>query len=153
MLKLSHCCVWKVYRGINWWKYAPIKWPDINFEQKYHNNGTSNLVIPVCFLGAAGCLSRGSVRMKNSPKALVTNHLNGTTISKSKAQTVAAIIKRSCRKVLSGLLTFKCFPHIEIGVDGCLLGCCAVCSGRSLPTFHRCLVPSSSGRCVTYSPE
>jgi hypothetical protein len=30
--------------------------------------------------------------------------------------------------------------------DDCLLGCCAVKSGRSLPTFQRCLVPLSSGR-------
>jgi hypothetical protein len=30
--------------------------------------------------------------------------------------------------------------------DGCLLGCCAVWSGRSLPTFQRCLLPPSSGR-------
>jgi hypothetical protein len=29
--------------------------------------------------------------------------------------------------------------------DDCLLGCCAVLSGRSLPTFQRCLLPSSSG--------
>jgi hypothetical protein len=28
--------------------------------------------------------------------------------------------------------------------DGCLLGCCAVLSGRTLPTFHRCLLPPSS---------
>jgi hypothetical protein len=25
--------------------------------------------------------------------------------------------------------------------DGCLLGCCTVQSGRSLPTFQRCLLP------------
>jgi hypothetical protein len=30
--------------------------------------------------------------------------------------------------------------------DGCLMGCCAVKSGRSLPTFQRCLMPPSSGR-------
>jgi hypothetical protein len=29
--------------------------------------------------------------------------------------------------------------------DGCLLGCCAMQSGRSLPTFQRCLLPPSSG--------
>jgi hypothetical protein len=30
--------------------------------------------------------------------------------------------------------------------DDCLLGCCAVYSGRRLPTFQRCLLPPSSGR-------
>jgi hypothetical protein len=30
--------------------------------------------------------------------------------------------------------------------DDCLLGCCAVLSGRYLPTFRRCLLPPSSGR-------
>jgi hypothetical protein len=30
--------------------------------------------------------------------------------------------------------------------DGCLLGCSAVLSGRSLPTFQRSLLPPSSGR-------
>jgi hypothetical protein len=30
--------------------------------------------------------------------------------------------------------------------DSCLLGCCTVKSGRNLPTFQRCLLPSSSGR-------
>jgi hypothetical protein len=30
--------------------------------------------------------------------------------------------------------------------DGCILGCCAVQSGRSLPTFQRYLLPPSSGR-------
>jgi hypothetical protein len=30
--------------------------------------------------------------------------------------------------------------------DGCLLGCCALLSGRNLLTFHRCLLPPSSGR-------
>jgi hypothetical protein len=30
--------------------------------------------------------------------------------------------------------------------DGCLLGCCAVQSGRSLPTFQRCMLTQSSGR-------
>jgi hypothetical protein len=34
---------------------------------------------------------------------------------------------------------------------GCLLGCCAVLSGRSSPTFQRCLLPQSSGR--WWSPE
>jgi hypothetical protein len=29
--------------------------------------------------------------------------------------------------------------------DSCLLGYCAVLSGRSLPTFQRCLLPPSSG--------
>jgi hypothetical protein len=29
--------------------------------------------------------------------------------------------------------------------DDCLLGCCAAWSGRSLPTFQRCLLPPSSG--------
>jgi hypothetical protein len=29
--------------------------------------------------------------------------------------------------------------------DGYLLGCCIVYSGRSLPTFLRCLLPQSSG--------
>jgi hypothetical protein len=29
--------------------------------------------------------------------------------------------------------------------DECLLGCCAVLSGRSLPTFQRCLLPLSLG--------
>jgi hypothetical protein len=29
--------------------------------------------------------------------------------------------------------------------DGCLLDCCTVYSGRSLPTFQRCLLPPSSG--------
>jgi hypothetical protein len=29
--------------------------------------------------------------------------------------------------------------------DGCLLGCCAVESGRNWPTFQRCLLPPSSG--------
>jgi hypothetical protein len=29
--------------------------------------------------------------------------------------------------------------------DGCLLGCCAVKSGRSSPTFQRCLLCPSSG--------
>jgi hypothetical protein len=28
--------------------------------------------------------------------------------------------------------------------DDCLLGCCAMKSGRSLPTFQRCLLPQSS---------
>jgi hypothetical protein len=27
--------------------------------------------------------------------------------------------------------------------DGCFLGCCAVQSGRKLPTFQRCLMPPS----------
>jgi hypothetical protein len=31
--------------------------------------------------------------------------------------------------------------------DGWLLGCCAVWYGRSLPTFHRCLLPPSWGPC------
>jgi hypothetical protein len=30
--------------------------------------------------------------------------------------------------------------------DGCLLGCCAVWCGTSLPTFQSCLLPPSSGR-------
>jgi hypothetical protein len=30
--------------------------------------------------------------------------------------------------------------------DGCLLGCCAMQPGRSLPTFQRCLLPPSSGQ-------
>jgi hypothetical protein len=30
--------------------------------------------------------------------------------------------------------------------DGCLLGCCTVLFSRSLPTFQRCLLPTSSGR-------
>jgi hypothetical protein len=34
-------------------------------------------------------------------------------------------------------------PYIH--EDGCLLGCCAVSSGRSLRTFRRCLLPPSSG--------
>jgi hypothetical protein len=28
--------------------------------------------------------------------------------------------------------------------DDCILGCCAMWSGRSLPTFQRCLLPPSS---------
>jgi hypothetical protein len=36
--------------------------------------------------------------------------------------------------------------HGDVYEDGCLLGCCAVYSGRSLPTFQRCLLPPSSGR-------
>jgi hypothetical protein len=32
-------------------------------------------------------------------------------------------------------------------IDGYLLGCCAVWSGRSLLTFQRYLLPPSSGRC------
>jgi hypothetical protein len=31
----------------------------------------------------------------------------------------------------------------------CLLGCCALQSGRSWPMFQRCLLPSSSGRWVS----
>jgi hypothetical protein len=34
--------------------------------------------------------------------------------------------------------------------DGCLLGCSAVYSGRSLPMFQRSLLPPSSAR---YSPD
>jgi hypothetical protein len=34
----------------------------------------------------------------------------------------------------------------HIKEDGCPLGCSAVQSGRSLPTFHRSLLPPSSGR-------
>jgi hypothetical protein len=30
--------------------------------------------------------------------------------------------------------------------DGCIQGCCAVYSGRSVPTFRRCLLPPSSGQ-------
>jgi hypothetical protein len=29
--------------------------------------------------------------------------------------------------------------------DGCLLGCCVLQSGRSLPTFQRCMLPTSWG--------
>jgi hypothetical protein len=35
--------------------------------------------------------------------------------------------------------------------DDCFLGCCAVSSGRSSPTFQRCLPPPSSGRWVSRS--
>jgi hypothetical protein len=35
--------------------------------------------------------------------------------------------------------------------DGCLLGCSAVLSGRSLPTFRRSLLPPSSGRSLIAS--
>jgi hypothetical protein len=39
------------------------------------------------------------------------------------------------------------FKNTILGIkDDCLLGCCAVQSGRSLPTFQGCLVPQSSGR-------
>jgi hypothetical protein len=37
--------------------------------------------------------------------------------------------------------------------DGCLLGCCYVQSGTSLPTFHRYLQPPLSGRSRGSNPE
>jgi hypothetical protein len=37
--------------------------------------------------------------------------------------------------------------------DGCLLGCCAMYSGTSLPTFKRCLLPPLSGRCPKFLPD
>jgi hypothetical protein len=36
--------------------------------------------------------------------------------------------------------------HSNKHEDGSLLGCCAVWSGRSLPTFHKCLLHPTSGR-------
>jgi hypothetical protein len=37
-----------------------------------------------------------------------------------------------------------CYANTRIFEDGCLLGCCAENSGRSLPTFQRCLLLPSS---------
>jgi hypothetical protein len=38
-------------------------------------------------------------------------------------------------------------PHKQANSkEDCILGYCAVWSGRSLPTFQRCLLPPSSGR-------
>jgi hypothetical protein len=47
-------------------------------------------------------------------------------------------------------------PHSGVYEDDCLLGCCSVWSGRSLPTFQRCLLPPSRPwwcRNAIFSPE
>jgi hypothetical protein len=51
-------------------------------------------------------------------------------------QETAAIPAYTLQSEISG-------SHSDEYEDGCLPGCCAVWSSRNLPTFQRCLLPSS----------
>jgi hypothetical protein len=68
---------------------------------------------------------------------------------------VNAVMKQNLRFVCSGSIVLGDISDSHDGEyeDHCLLGCCAVYSGRSLSTFQRYLLPPSSGRLTALMME
>jgi hypothetical protein len=72
-------------------------------------------------------------------------YITRPNVSKSSFFAMATLTKKQRFVVIGGIL---CVEGRKKRKDDCLLGCCAVQSGRSLPTLQRCLLPPSSGRWV-----